>query len=90
MPRLFFDLVMGGSHCNLDEEGYEIDSLHVAEREARRSASEMAQDRLLNLHSAAPEDIRVEVTDEHQRLVLTVAVSIRVGDEAGLMPPCGL
>jgi len=88
MPRLFFNLFMG-SHCNLDEEGHEVVSLPAAELEARRSASEMALDRLLNLQCATPENIRVEVKDEHRRLVSTVAVSIRV-ERAGLMPPCDL
>jgi hypothetical protein len=88
MPRLFFNLFMG-SHCNLDAEGHEVVSLPAAELEARRSASEMARDRLLNLQSVTPEDIRVEVKDEHRRLVLTVEVSIRV-ERAGLSPPCSM
>jgi hypothetical protein len=87
MPRFYFDLSLGALN-NRDEVGSEIDSLHAAEIEVRRSAGELTRDRLLNLRSATPEDIRVEVTDEHRQPVLTVTVSIQV-ERAGRMPPCG-
>jgi hypothetical protein len=83
MPRFYFDLFVG-SASNHDEVGSEIDSLHVAEIEARRSAGELARERLLQLQSTTSEDIRIEVKDELRQPVLTVTVSIQV-ERAGLM-----
>jgi hypothetical protein len=88
MPRFYFDLSLDGS-TNRDEVGHEIDSLDVAEIEARRSAGELTQDRLFQLQSAISENIRIEVKDEHRQPVLTVMVSIQV-ERAGLMPPCAM
>ena len=85
MPRFYFDLSLGG-FTNRDEVGHEIDSLDVAEIEARRSAGELTRDRLLEVQSAPSEALRVEVKDEHRQPVLTVTVSIQVDHEA-LMPP---
>ena len=85
MPRFYFDLSLGASSSR-DEAGYEIDSLHAAEIEARRSAGELTQDRLLQLQSATSEDIRVEVKDEQRQPVLTVTVSIQVDHEAADAP----
>ena len=88
MPRFYFDLTMDAS-TSRDEVGYEIDSLHAAEIEARRSAGELARDRLFQLQSATSEDIRVEVKDEQRQPVLTVTVSIHV-ERVRLTPPRGL
>jgi hypothetical protein len=85
MPRFYFNLILG-AFTNRDEVGYEIDSLHAVEIEARRSAGELTRDRLLQLQSAASEDIRVEVKDEHRQPVLTVTVSTQV-ERAGLTAP---
>ena len=85
MPRFYFDLLLG-SDFSRDEVGYEIDSLHAAEIEAMRTAAELTRDRLLKMQSATPDDIRIEVTDEHRQPVLTVTVSIQV-ERAGPMPP---
>jgi len=85
MPRFYFDLFLG-AFPNRDEVGYEIDSLHTAEIEALRTAGELTRDRLLKMQSATPDDIRIEVTDEHRQAVLTVTVSIQV-ERVGLMPP---
>ena len=74
-----------GAFSNRDETGYEIDSLHVAEIEAMRTAGELTRDRLLQAQGASSEDIRVEVKDEQRQPILTVTVSIQVGHEA-LMP----
>ncbi|WP_372441267.1 DUF6894 family protein [Microvirga arvi] len=87
MPRFYFDLILG-SNSNLDPEAYELESLLAAEIEALRSAGELARDQLLKLQSP-PEDVRVEVRDEHRQRVLTVTVSIRV-ERTGLMPTLGL
>jgi hypothetical protein len=84
MPRFYFDLFLG-AFTNSDEVGSEIDSLHVAETEAKRSVGELTRDRLFQSQSATSEDIRVEVKDEHRQPVLTVTVSIQV-ERAGLMP----
>ena len=84
MPRFYFDLFVG-SASNHDEVGSEIDSLHMAEIEARRSAGELARERLLQLQSATSEDIRVEVKDELRQSVLSVTVAIQV-ERARLMP----
>ena len=84
MPRFYFDLVLG-AFTNRDEVGYQIDSLHMAEIEARHTAGELTRDRLLQVQGATSEDIRVEVKDEQRQPVLTVTVSIQVDHEA-LMP----
>jgi len=84
MPHFYFDLFVG-SAFNRDEVGSEIDSLHVAEIEARRSAGQLTRQRLLAVQSETSEDIRIEVKDEHRQPVLTVTVSIQV-ERAGLMP----
>ena len=86
MPRFYFDLLLG-SYVHVDPDGHEIQSLLAAETEVLRSAGELARDQLLKQHSPTPEDIRVEVRDEHRQPVVTVTVSIRV-DRAGRMPPC--
>ena len=85
MPRFYFDFSIGSASSH-DEAGYEIDSLHAAEIEARRSAGELTRNRLLQVQGATSEDIRVEVKDEQRQPVLTVTVSIQVDHEA-LMPP---
>ena len=85
MPRFYFDLSLGAL-TSRDEGGSEIDSLHVAEIEARRSAGELTRDRLLQVQGATSEAIRVEVTDEQRHPVLTVTVSFQVDHEAR-MPP---
>jgi hypothetical protein len=85
MPRFYFDLVLGAV-TNRDEVGSEIDSLHVAEIEARRTAGELTRDRLFQVQGATSEDIRVEVKDEHRQLVFTVTVSTQV-ERAGLTAP---
>jgi hypothetical protein len=86
MPRFYFDLFLG-AFSDRDEVGSEIASLHTAEIEALRTAGELTRERLLKMQSATPDDIRVEVKDEHPQAVLTVTVSIQV-EQAGLMPPC--
>ena len=84
MPRFYFDLSLGAV-TNRYKVGSEIDSLHMAEIEARRSAGELTRDRLLQLQSTTSEDIRVEVKDELRQSVLTVTVAIQV-ERARLMP----
>jgi len=85
MPRFYFDLFLG-AFPDRDEVGYQIDSLHMAEIEALRTAGELTRDRLLKMQSETPDDIRIEVTDEQRQPVLTVTVSIQV-ERARLMPP---
>ena len=85
MPRFYIDFSIGSASSH-DEAGYEINSLHAAEIEARRSAGDLTRNRLLQSRSATSEAIRVEVKDEQRRAVLTVMVSIRIDHEA-LMPP---
>ena len=89
MPRFYFDVSIGSASSH-DEAGYEIDSLHAAEIEARRSAVELTRDRLVRSQSATSEDIRVEVKDEHRQPVLTVTVSIQVdhGPGSSLLAAC--
>ena len=77
MQRFYFDVFVGPD-ANLDADGHEIGSLQAAEIAARRTAGEIARDRLLKLQDAAPESIRVEVKNEHRQRVLTVTVSLRV------------
>ena len=84
MPRFYFDLFVG-SASNCDEAGYEIGSMKAAEIEARRSAGELARERLLTVQSGSPEDIRIEVKELLRKPVLTVTVSIQI-ERAGLMP----
>ena len=88
MPRFYFDIFFG-SDAQRDADGHEIESLLAAEIEALCTAGELARDQLRKFQSPTPEDVRVEVRDEHQRPVLTVTVSIRV-ERAGLMPTLGL
>ena len=85
MPRFYFDLLLG-SEFNRDEVGYDLGSLGAAEIEVVRTAADLTRDRLLKMQSATPDDIRIEVTDEHRQAVLTVTVSIQV-ERVGLMPP---
>ena len=84
MPRFYFDLSLD-AFTSRDEVGSEIDNLHVAELEARRTAGELARDRLFLWQGATSEDIRVEVKDEQRQPVLTVTVSIQV-EWAALIP----
>jgi hypothetical protein len=77
MPRFYFDLLVG-SASNCDEAGYEIGSMEAAEIEARRSAGELARERLLTVQSGTSEDIRIEVKDLLRQPVFTVTVSIQV------------
>ena len=84
MPRFYFDLLLG-SDFNRDEVGYEIDSLRAAEIEVVRTAADLTRDRLLKMQSAAPDDIRIEMSDEHRQPVVTVTVSVRV-ERAGAIP----
>jgi len=84
MPRFYFDLFLG-SDFNRDEIGSEIGSLRAAEIELMRVAADLTRDRLLKMESAAPDDIRIEVTDEHRQPILTVTVSVQV-ERAGPMP----
>jgi hypothetical protein len=84
MPRFYFDLFLG-SDFNRDEIGSEIGSLRAAEIELMRVAADLMRDRLLKMKSAAPDDIRIEVTDEHRQPILTVTVSVQV-ERAGPMP----
>ncbi|WP_457093797.1 DUF6894 family protein [Microvirga sp. P5_D2] len=88
MPRFYFDLFLGG-FTNRDDVGHEIESLDLAEIEAKRSAGELTRDRLFQLQSAISENIRIEVKDEHRQLVLTMTVSIQV-ERAGLPLPCSM
>ncbi|MBQ0820808.1 hypothetical protein KBI52_11385 [Microvirga sp. HBU67558] len=74
MPRFYFDLVLGMDYLR-DDDGHELGSLQAAERDAMHTAGEIARSRLQN---GSPEDIRVEVKDEHRQQVLAVTVSIRV------------
>jgi hypothetical protein len=85
MPRFYFDLSMGAS-ANRDEVGSEIDSRHMAEIDARRTAGELTRDRLFLWQGATSEDVWVEVKDEQRQAVLTVTVSIQV-ERAKLRPP---
>jgi hypothetical protein len=85
MPRFYFDLSMGAS-TNRDEVGSEVDNLHMAEIDARRTVGELARDRLLLWQGATSEDVRVEVKDEQRQPVFTVTVSIQV-ERAKLRPP---
>jgi hypothetical protein len=70
MPRFYFDLSLD-AFTNRDEVGSEVDSLHAAELEARRTMGELARDRLFLWQGATSEDIRVEVKDEQRQAVLT-------------------
>ena len=85
MPRFYFDLSMGAS-TNRDEVGSEVDNLHMAEIDARRTAGELTRDRLLLWQGATSEDVRVEVKDEQRQPVFTVTVSVQI-ERAGLRPP---
>jgi hypothetical protein len=85
MPRFYFDFSMGAS-TNRDEVGSEVDSLHMAEIDARRTAGELTRDRLLLWQGATSEDVRVEVKDEQRQPVFTVTVSVQI-ERAGLRPP---
>jgi uncharacterized protein DUF6894 len=84
MPRFYFDLFLG-SDFNRDAVGSNVGSLRAAEIEVMRTAADLTRDRLLKMQSAASDDIRIEVTDEHRQPVLTVTVSVQV-ERAGLMP----
>jgi hypothetical protein len=75
MPRFYCDLVLG-CYSNRDEEGHEIESLRTVAVEAKRTAGELARDRLFKLQNASPEDIWVEVKGEHRQPVLTVTASV--------------
>jgi hypothetical protein len=77
MQRFYFDVFVGPD-ANLDADDHEIGSLQATEIVARRTAGEIARDRLLKLQDAAPEGIWVEVKNEHRQHILTVTVSLRV------------
>ena len=85
MARFYFDLFLG-SDFSRDEIGSEVGSLRAAEVEVMRTAADLTRDRLLKMQSATPDDIRIEVRDEHRQPVLTVTVLVQV-ERAGLMPP---
>jgi hypothetical protein len=84
MSRFYFDLFLG-SDFSRDEVGSEVGSLRAAEIEVMRTAADLTRDRLLRMQSAAPDAIRIEMTDERRQPVLTVTVSVQV-ERAGPMP----
>ncbi|WP_162815795.1 DUF6894 family protein [Microvirga aerophila] len=85
MPRFYFDFYLG-SDSSRDEVGSEIGSHRTAEIAVMRTAADLTRDRLLKMQSAVPDDIRIEVRDEHRQPVLAVTVSIQV-ERAGPIPP---
>jgi hypothetical protein len=71
MPRFYFDLREGESFIE-DEEGLTLPDLAAAEREARRTATEIADDRQ-DLGS-----LTIEVRDRNGDNLLSVAMSVEV------------
>jgi hypothetical protein len=82
---LLFDLFLG-SGSSRDGVGSESGSLRAAEIELMRTAADLTRDQLFKMQSATPDDIRIELADEHRLTMLAVTVSIQV-ERAGLMPP---
>jgi hypothetical protein len=69
VPRFYFDVSVGDDFTR-DDEGFELASLEVAERDAKRGAAEIGRD---SLPKDCPE-ISVQVRDQHSERVLTVTV----------------
>jgi hypothetical protein len=83
VPRFYFDVWEGGRVIR-DNAGVELESLEAAEREARRAAAEMGVDTLPAGHCS---EVRVQVRDNRDQAVLSVAVSMRVRRTGGAGTP---
>lgn len=70
MPRFYFDVYQGANFLP-DESGAEFGSLDAAEREATQTAVQLGRDWLPHNRMVC-----VEVRDERDRPMLTVALTI--------------
>jgi uncharacterized protein DUF6894 len=72
MPRFYFDVTEGPKFMP-DEEGFDLDSLDAAEREATQTLVQLGRDWLPRAH-----DVSIQIRDEQHRQVLAVSVAIKV------------
>jgi hypothetical protein len=72
MPRFYFD-IRAGADFFPDEDGFELDSVEAAEREAMQTAMTLGRDWLPRTR-----EVRVEVRDEWRRLRLALSVALNV------------
>ena len=72
MPRFYFD-VSEGPKFMPDEEGFDLDSLDAAEREATRTLVQLGRDWLPRAH-----DVSIQIRDERHCQVLAVSLAIKV------------
>lgn len=72
MPRFYFDVTEGPKFMP-DEEGFDLDSLDAAEREATRTLVQLGRDWLPRAH-----DVRIQIRDEQDRQVLAISLAIKV------------
>lgn len=81
MPRFYFDVTVGPTFIR-DEEGFELDSLDAAEREATQALIQLGRDWLPRVR-----EVRMQVRDEKHRQVLALSVAIRIERLGPLMEP---
>jgi hypothetical protein len=74
VARYYFD-VQNGKPLVRDDEGTEFDSLEAAVHAAARSAAEIGTNRLARGDTS---DVVIEVRDEQNQRVCTVAASMRI------------
>ena len=72
MPRFYFD-IHKGPELIPDPDGFEIDSLEAAERQATQTAIELGQAWLLSARL-----VRVRVRDEQGRSRLNLSIALTV------------
>ena len=72
MPRFYFD-VSEGPKFSPDEDGFDLDSLEAAEREATQTLIQLGRDWLPRAH-----DVSIQIRDEQHCQVLAVSIAIKV------------
>jgi hypothetical protein len=81
VPRFYFDVTAGPTFIP-DEEGFELDSLDAAEREATQALIQLGRDWLPRVR-----EVRIQVRDEKYRQVLALSVAIRIERLDHLLEP---
>ncbi len=81
MPRFYFDVTEGPTFIP-DEEGFELDSLDAAEREATQALIQLGRDWLPRVR-----EVRIQVRDEKHRQVLALSVALRIERLGHLLEP---
>ncbi len=83
MPRFYFD-IREGTRFVSDQGGIDFDNLDAAEHHAAQTAADIGR---AKLPSRDAREVIVEVRNEHNQRVITVAVSMRIQRVSPLPQP---